>query len=147
MPNHDFTEFAPDQRLYATQAGATAARLADVVSAVTRPLDEQLAEISLAVDIWRLCDEDEALARRWTLAARGNPEIVERCIALGLEPEQLGRIALGALDSLDDQQLLDALATRPEPAWCACGWDEWVATQAGWECPHCHVEVRRDPRL
>ncbi len=137
----------------ADQGGEAIERItAAVVEA--RPFLEQIGEIAVAAQIWRACRGNESLATRWVWATRGDHRLVARCIVLGLEPEQLARLhgavpghrTLDVVNVLSDQQLLDALARRPAPAWCTCGWDEWEATGEGWECPHCHVEVRRDPR-
>ena len=154
MPENATPNTTSDLRLEAIRRGGTVYRLAEVVAAASRPLDEQIGEIIDAAEIWRLCGEDEALARRWAFAAEGDPYGVARCVELGLEPEQLyrlpgsgrGRSVIDTLEKVDDQELLAMLARRPAPAWCTCGWDEWAATEAGWTCPHCHVEVRRDPR-
>ena len=153
MPENKTPNTAPDQRLRFFASADAVNRLTDVVAA-TRPLDEQIGEISTAAEVWRLCGGDETLARRWVLASEGDPQLVARCVALGLEPEQLGRLegswpgrsVIDTLEKVDDQELLAMLARRPAPAWCTCGWDEWAATEAGWTCPHCRVEVRRDPR-
>ena len=88
-------ERTADQRLEVVVQWEAVYRLAGVVAA-TRPLEEQVAEISAAADIWRLCRRDEALARRWVLASEGDPQVVARCIVLGLEPEQLGRLESAA---------------------------------------------------
>jgi hypothetical protein len=128
-------------------------RLSRVVSA-TRPLDEQLAEVSTAAEIWLLCEPDEALAQRWILASGGLVPIVTWGMALGLEPEQISRIVgsesgprlIDMVGILSDQEILDALASQPAQEQCTCGWEEWEATGEGWTCVHCHVDVRRDPR-
>lgn len=136
-----------------TAAAEAVERLADAV-ARTRSLPEQIGEIAIAGQIWRAAARDEALAERWIIATRGDSRIAERLAGLGLEPEQLYRLIDRVPDMrpteiagrLDDEALLMALAAQGEPSWCTCGWRDWQETESGWQCPHCHATVRRDPR-
>jgi len=121
--------------------------------ALQREMVEALDDLRLAKHWLALANGDNFLAARWAIL--GVPiEDARRCVALGLDPEQLTRCVrvegedvpvAQFISELSDEALLQMIAEAGKPLPHADG--RWLPVEeTAWWCSGCGVRVPVDPR-
>jgi len=125
----------------------------ELTISLQRELAKTFKDLRLAEHWLDLANGDAFLAARWVIL-EVPIEDARRCVALGLEPEQLTRrvemdgeevLVAQLMSELSDEALLKTIAEAGEPLPHING--RWLFVEGGtWWCSECGTAVRKDPR-